>query len=158
MSTHRIIATPAEEAHFRRVLDAWQAERGCSRTALSKLLTGTDVLLPFWSGARPISQPLLDRTLIGCKAAGIEATIDTLLGVRQPNSVPLLEAEDDERYELAIEHADAWEELVARVARLEVIYSALMFQQRLEALEQRLGEILTHGATLGSPLEVASYP
>ena len=147
MSMHPIVASFDEEAHLRTVLNSWQAERAISRTGLSKLLTGTDVLLPFWNGTRRISQPVINRILIGCRAAGIEATLDTLLGARQPMVETVLPPVDE--IDPMAKKAD-WDRLFSRIDELETIYDAMMFIRKLETLEG----ILEHFSTRLTALEV----
>ena len=100
------------------------------------------MLLPFWNGTRRISQPVLNRILIGCKAAGIEATLDTLLGVRQPLPQAVLPEKAVGPSITMCDHHDLLEALETRVDRLGQLYDALTFAERLQVVEQQLNILL----------------
>lgn len=141
MSTHIILATPEQEAHLRGVLDAWRTERGLTRTSLSTLLVGTRMLLEFWSGKARMSQTTMTRILIGCRAAGIEATEESLLGAPRgaagtPAQAQIPAQETGEADAHLCDHHRLGT-LEARVTQLEQLYSTMTLLERLEILERK---------------------
>ena len=73
------IATPEQEEHLRRVLQAQWMESGLSCAGYSRKLFGSLALSDILQGAS-LTQTMLERAMIGLKALGTPLTRDQLLG------------------------------------------------------------------------------
>ena len=73
------IATPEQEEHLRRVLQAQWMESGLSCAGYSRKLFGSLALSDILQGAS-LTTTMLERAMIGLKALGTPLTRDQLLG------------------------------------------------------------------------------
>lgn len=73
------IATPEQEEHLRKVLQAELMASGMSCAAYSRKLFGSNALSDILQGAQ-LTTTMLERAMIGLKALGTPLTRDELLG------------------------------------------------------------------------------